>query len=353
VSDTAQRAADAVGRPAGGPAPAGGPWPVLRKAAIQAAQQREATVLVVVVLLVVYFGFISSAGRPTFFTSVNIINVGQIAAPIIIIAIGEVLLLICGEIDLSPGFVYLFAPFLMHYLIDFYGFPAIPAILVTLLMGLAVGWINGFLTVTLGLPSFIATLGTGFVLLGITLTTSNATQASIPATAAGVGKWIGGYSYAEIIWAVVLVAIFHIVLIRTRWGLHTIATGGNQLGAREAGINVARIKYGSFMITAVLGAFVGLQQAFQTSVIDPSAGGYTPMFYSVAAAVIGGTALLGGSGTIIGAFLGSMMLAVLTDGFFVIGISAYPLQYIFGAAILIAMIANVQLARLRATGRQR
>lgn len=353
MSEIVQRAADALGAPPSGQARSGGWWLRLRSAAALVARQREATVLVVVVLLVVYFGFISASGRTTFFTQVNMINVSQIAAPIIIIAIGEVLLLICGEIDLSPGFVYLLAPFVMHYLIDFYGFPVIPAILVTLAMGLAVGWINGFLTVTLGLPSFIATLGTGFVLLGITLTTSNATQASIPSAAVGVGKWLGGYSYAEITWAVVLVAIFHVILTRTRWGLHTVAVGGNQLGAREAGINVARIKYGSFMITGVLGALVGLQIAFQTSVIDPSSGGYTPMFYSVAAAVIGGTAMLGGSGTIIGAFLGSMLLAVLTDGFDVIGVSAYQLQYIFGGAILVAMIANIQLARLRATGRRR
>ncbi len=104
------------------------------------------------------------AGRSSFFGSVNLANLGQIAAPIIIIAIGEVLLLICGEIDLSPGFVYSFAPFLMYFLITYYGFPVILAILVTLLMGLFVGWVNGFLTVTLGLPSFIATLGTGFAL---------------------------------------------------------------------------------------------------------------------------------------------------------------------------------------------
>ncbi len=105
------------------------------------------------------------------------------------------------------------------------------------------------------------------------------------------------------------------------------------------------------MLTGLLGAFVGLQVAFQISIIDPTAGGYTPMFYAVAAAVIGGTAMLGGSGTIIGAFLGGIMLAVLTDGFEVIGISANPLPIVFGAAILIAMIANVQLTRLRERGR--
>jgi simple sugar transport system permease protein len=353
MSDTAQRAVDApAGPPAGPPTSASRLTGRLRDTAALAARQREVTVLVVVVLLMVYFGFISTTGRSSFFGSVNVINLGQIAGPIIIIAIGEVLLLICGEIDLSPGFVYSFAPFLMYFLIVYHGFPVIAAIGVTLLMGLFVGWVNGFLTLALGLPSFVATLGTGFALLGITLTTSNATQASIPASAIGIGSWIGSSNYAEIIWAVALVAIFHVVLTRTKWGLYTIAAGGNQLGAREAGVNVARVKYGNFMITGLLGAFVGLQIAFQTQVIDPSAGGYQPMFYSVAAAVIGGTAMLGGSGTIIGAFLGSIMLAVLTDGFNVIGVSAYPLNIIFGGAILIAMIANIQLARLRASGRR-
>ena len=352
MSETAQRQVGALGEPQAGPPPAGGIGPRLRTAVAAAGQQRELTVLVVVALLIVYFGFVSPIGRSTFFTSVDIINLGQIAAPIIIIAIGEVLLLICGEIDLSPGFVYTFAPFLMYFLITYYDVPVIVAMFLSLVMGLVVGWINGFLTVTLGVPSFIATLGTGFMLYGITLTTSDATQASIPPGAVRIGNWIGAFSYSEIVWAIALVAVFHVVLVRTRWGLHTIAVGGNQLGAREAGINVARVKYGNFMVTGVLGALVGLQIAFQTSVIDPSAGGYQPMFYSVAAAVIGGTAMLGGSGTIIGAFLGSVMLAVLIDGFDVIGISAYPINIIFGGTILVAMIANVQLARLRALGRR-
>jgi simple sugar transport system permease protein len=218
-------------------------------------------------------------------------------------------------------------------------------------MGLVVGWVNGFLTVTVGLPSFVATLGTGFALQGIMLITSHAEQSAIPVSVQGIGHWIGTYAWAEIGWAIFFAIILHLVLRRTRWGLHTIAVGGNQLGAREAGVNAAKIKYGNFMLTATLGAFVGLQVAFQTSVIDPGSGGYQPMFYSVAAAVIGGTAMLGGSGTIIGAFLGSVMLAVLTDGFNVIGVSANPLPLIFGVAILLAMAANVQFAKLRDRGR--
>jgi simple sugar transport system permease protein len=352
MSDTAERAADAFAGP-----PAGGPRvrhaeARLRRGLAVIGEQRELTVLVVVVLLVVYFGFLSSAVG-SFFERVNLINLSQIAGPIVIIALGEVPLLICGEIDLSPGFVYSFAPFLMYFLIVYHGFPVLLAIFAALAFGLVVGFVNGFATVTLGIPSFIATLGTGFILYGLTLSSSNATQATPTPNSLGIGKWIGGYGYSEIAWAIGLTVVCHIVLTRTKWGLHTIAVGGNLLGAREAGINVARIKYGNFMVSGLFGAFTGLLIAFQENVIDPNAGGYQPMFYSVAAAVIGGTAMLGGSGTIIGAFLGSAMLAILIDGFNVIGISAYPLNEIFGGAILVAMIANIQLTRLRASGRLR
>jgi simple sugar transport system permease protein len=217
------------------------------------------------------------------------------------------------------------------------------------------GWVNGFITVTLGVPSFITTIGTGFVMEGLALTFSHAEPSPTPPAVLSAGKWLGvpgnPWQWAPFVWAVVLVLIFHLVLTRTRFGLYTISAGGNLLGAREAGINVGRIKYGNFMITGFMGALVGLQTALYTNNVDPSAGGYQPMFYAVIAAVIGGTAMLGGSGTILGAFLGAIVLATLTDGFDIIGVSSNPLPIIFGGAILVAMIANVQLARLRGSGR--
>jgi simple sugar transport system permease protein len=346
VSDTVERAPETAGAAPGGPA-TGGLSGTLRRAAMVFAEQREATVLVVNILLVIYFWRAS----PDFLTQDNIANITWIVAPIAIIAIGEVFLLVCGELDLSVGFVLGFSGFLMHYLIDYYSVPAVLAVLLCLLMGVAVGFCNGFITVALGVPSFITTLGTGYILLGILLVTSHAYPATIPESASGVGKLLGSSTWAEIIWTVVLVAIFHVVFTRTRWGLHTIAVGGNILGASEAGISVPRIKYGNFMLTGFFGALVGLMVTFQTNSIDPSNAGYQTMFYAIAGAVIGGTALAGGSGTVIGAFLGALMLSILQDGFNLIGISANPLPIIFGGAILVAMIANVQLARLRRAGR--
>jgi simple sugar transport system permease protein len=316
-------------------------------------RQREATVLLVTVALLLYFGITHNS---TFATQTNAVDLlSEIMAPIAIIAIGEVLLLICGEIDLSVGFIYTFSPFVMLFAIDDYHIPAALAVILGLLSGVIAGWVNGFVTVTLRVPSFITTIGTGFILDGMALTFSHAEPQEIPPSSVSVGKFLGipgnPWQWAPFVWAAVLVLIFHVVLTRTRWGLYTISAGGNLLGAREAGINVNRIKYGNFMITGFMGALVGLQVAFYTNNVDPSAGGFTPMFYSVIAAVIGGTAMLGGSGTILGAFLGAIALATLTDGFDILGVSANPLPIIFGGAILVAMIANVQLARLRGAGR--
>jgi simple sugar transport system permease protein len=166
----------------------------------------------------------------------------------------------------------------------------------------------------------------------------------------GIGKWIATYSWSDLVWAIALTVVFHIVLTRTRWGLLTFAACGNLLGAREAGINVKRIKYGNFMISGTLGALVGLQTMYFTSNIAPTAGSYTPMFYAVAAAVIGGTAMLGGSGTIIGAFFGAIVLAILLDGLPIIGVSADPVNIVFGVIVLVAMVANVWLTRVRERG---
>jgi simple sugar transport system permease protein len=356
VSDTVESGGKVLGRAgpdggAGGKGNGGGQV-VVRSLAVF-GRQREATVLVVTVALLLYFGLTHTS---TFVTQTNAVDLlSELMAPIAIIAIGEVLLLICGEIDLSVGFIYTVAPFVMLFAITDYHLPSLVAVILGLLTGVVAGWVNGFITVTLGVPSFITTIGTGFVLLGLALVASHAEPSPTPPIALGVGKWLGvpgnPWQWAPFVWAVVLVAIFHVVLTRTRWGLYTISSGGNLLGAREAGINVGRIKYGNFMISGFMGALVGLQTAFYTNNVDPTAGGYTPMFYAVIAAVIGGTAMLGGSGTILGAFLGAIVLATLTDGFDILGISANILPVIFGGAILVAMIANVQLARLRGAGR--
>jgi simple sugar transport system permease protein len=350
VSETAQRSAGPVAGSGGDPGANNGLRSFLGRGGAAFLRQREASVLIVAIVLVIYFGFISSASS-TFFTKLNIINVSQGTAPYAIIAVGEVLLLVCGEIDLSVAYVWTLSPFLMYFFITDYHIPVFIAIVMALICGALIGAFNAFLVVRLKLPSFIATLGTAFIINGFMLQISQAQAKNLPGNSIGLGRYFGGFSYAEIVWAVIIVIIFQLIFTQTRWGLHTIATGGNLLGASEAGISVAKIKFGNFMVTSTLGAVAGILEAFRTNTIDPSAGGFTPMFYAVAAAVIGGTALAGGSGTVVGAFLGMLVLAILQDGFNLLGISSNPFLIILGAAILAAMVANVYLTRLRRAGK--
>jgi simple sugar transport system permease protein len=346
VSETAQRSdpdLDSAGRAAG---PAHGLMPLLLRARTVFLRQREASVFVIAAALVLYFGLSTT----NFFSNLNLANISYGTAAFAIIAIGEVMLLVCGEIDLSVGYVWTLSPFLMYFFIDYYSVPVILAVVLSLACGALIGFVNGFITVRLKVASFITTLGTSFVIYGFMLTTSHAQALSLPPNSLGVGSWLGGATWAEISWAAGLAVVFHIVLTRTRWGLHTVAVGGNLIGASEAGINVARVKIGNFMITGTLGALAGILEAFRTNTIDPSAGGYAVMFSAISAAVIGGTALAGGSGTVAGAFLGMLVLAILADGFNLRGISTNPYQIILGIAIIVAMVANVYLTRLRRAG---
>jgi simple sugar transport system permease protein len=312
-------------------------------------RRREASVAVVAIGLMIYF----QLSAPVFLTHDNLVNIAQAAAPTAIVAVGIVLLLVSGEIDLSVGMVFALAPFLMRYAVDFYGVPAIPAILLAFVLAAGIGFVNGFISIRLRVPSFVTTLGTFYFLQGVVLTTSHAYPAEIPEPARGdIQRWLGAGDWAELTWCLIIVGVFHVVLTRTRWGLHTISVGGNLLGATEAGIKATRIKIGNFMITSVLGAFAGIMEAFRVNTIDPNLGGGTGVtFTAISAAVIGGTALAGGSGTVIGAFLGAVVLAELQNGFNLIGISANPFFLVLGTAILVSMVANQYLSRLRRAGR--
>jgi simple sugar transport system permease protein len=306
---------------------------------------REASVFLVLVGLVIYF----QAANPAFLSEQNILSLAQFAVPYVVIAAALCMLLICGEIDLSVGQSFAFAPIIMYLAYEQLYLYLPLAVIVGLLAVTLVGLVNGLITVYLGVSSLITTLGMFFLLAGLNVTLTGGFPATTPETNY-VTQALGEYAWSGTIWAIIFVAVLQVVLSRTRWGLHTYATGGNPLGAREAGVSIARIKIGNFMLCGVLGGFVGIIEAFRISSIDPLAGGPDIVLLCIAAAVIGGTALLGGVGTATGAFLGALVLTVLRNGFTLQGISAYTFNIILGVAILVAMILNVYVARLRGAG---
>jgi simple sugar transport system permease protein len=305
---------------------------------------REASIAIAALALIVYFW----STAPAFLSIGNVANLAEYAATTAIIAAGEVMVIICAEVDLSVGMVYALAPFVMYFGHEA-GVPFGPSILLALVVAAIVGTINGFVTVVLQIPSFITTLGTLFVINGFTLTISNGYPVQ-PKSTPLVSNIFGGNPISQISWAIGITLALQFVLNKTRWGLHTIATGGNLLGAAEVGIKVGVIKTTNFILCSVLGGLAGILDAFRISSIDPLAGGTDIMFMAIASSVIGGTLLTGGSGTIIGAFLGAAVLGILKNGFTLSGVSAFTFDMILGAAILITMVINVRLSRLRAAG---
>ena len=305
---------------------------------------REASILLGCIVLAAYFQFSNSA----FLSLSNIKNLIDFTATTAIIGAGEVMVLVCGEVDLSVGMVYALVPFIMHFAAQD-GLPAGAAIVVALAAAGLVGLINGAITTLLSVPAFVTTLGAMFLINGLTLTISGGFPIE-PQAAAGFAAAFGGNPWARLGWAVAIAIVLQFVLSRTRFGLRTIATGGNLTAAAEVGIRVNSIKIRNFVLCSVLGGFAGIIDAFRIGSIDPLAGGSEIMFMGIASAVIGGTLLTGGSGTIVGALLGALALAILQDGFTLNGVSAFTFDMILGAAILVTMAVNVRLTLWRERG---
>lgn len=305
---------------------------------------REASILLACVILAVYFQWTNSA----FLSLSNIENLIDYTATTSIIAAGEVMVLVCGELDLSAGMVYALSPFIMYFAAEA-GLPAGAAIVLALAAAGLVGLINGAVTTLLSVPAFVTTLGTMFLINGLTLTISGGFPVQ-PNGAAAFAAAFGGSAWARLAWSLAIAILLQFVLSRTRFGLHTIATGGNLIAAAEVGIRVRSIKIRNFVLCSVLGGFAGVIDAFRIGSIDPLAGGSEITFAAIAAAVIGGTLLTGGSGTLIGALIGALVLGILKDGFTLSGVSAFTFDMILGVAILVTMAVNVRLTRWRERG---
>jgi simple sugar transport system permease protein len=302
---------------------------------------RETGILAVAVSLVLVFQVLNGA----FLTPTNLEVILQQAAEISFIAVGEVMVMVLAEIDLSVGNVFALAPFVLYFAVQAH-WPMVVGIALGLLAAGVVGLLNGLVTVRLQIPSFITTLGMLFALNGLTLIISGGYPVITP-NGGAINTVMGAGALAPFLWAAGVVVAWHLLLTRTRFGVYTIAVGSNPTASREVGIDVGRVRVLNFVLVAMLAALIGIIEAFRITSIDPLAGGTDLLLQGISAAVIGGTALTGGSGTIIGAAIGSFVIAALQDGLNLLGVNAYAFDLILGLAILAAMTLNLRMARIR------
>ncbi len=300
----------------------------------------------------------------SFGTISGIANWTDVASTLGIMAVAVALLMIGGEFDLSAGVMTGTTGLLMGLLSTEWGLSMWPAILVTFAFAACVGFLNGYMVVKTGLPSFIVTLATFFVLQGVNLGVTKAITGTV--RVAGLGD-VPGFESASnlfsstfwaphnfrisLVWWIAIAALATWVLARTRAGNWIFAVGGDANAARNVGVPVARVKIALFMTTSTAAALVGIIVALRLSSVQAGQGRGEEFTYIIAA-VVGGCLLTGGYGSAIGASLGALIVGMAFIG---IQFSGWNTDWRFlflGVILLLAVLVN-NLVRHRAEGARR
>lgn len=297
--------------------------------------------LVLVLIFLIIFSF-----RPSYLSVSTLANVGQRAAVYGIISLGIVYLLSMGEIDLSVGSIYAFTINAAGAMIMAGMNPWLAALL-GILIGVSLGAINGLLSNSLKKPVIIVTLGTLSMYRGLTLIiTAGTTLWGLPRDHpffVNLGGRLFGIPFILIIFFA-LTIILNIVYKKTRYGFLIRAIGSNSQAARLGGINIPRIRILTLMMVGGLCGISGMMTLAFFATGDPTIGsGYELL--AIAAAIIGGTSLSGGSGTITGALLGSFVIAMISSGIVQFGISANWSGFVTGAMIVASVAIDSFIRR--------
>ena len=284
--------------------------------------------------LLVLLWIVLSVATPSFASGNNIANLLRQGSMIAIMAVGQTFVIITGGIDLSVGAVVGFATVVVAMMINA-GFPIWLAILVTLLVGVAIGMFHGFGIVKMGLPPFIITLATLTSLRGIGLLMTNGNSININSdtfTAFSRNSFIG---IPNLFWMVILVGIpAYIFLHHSRWGRYLFSVGSNAESSRLSCVNVQRTIYMAYTLSGLCAAFVGVLLAARIGIGNPTqAEGWE--LQAIASSVIGGTSLFGAVGSVHGPLLGAFILATINNGANLLNVNSFWQRIITGALIII------------------
>ena len=304
------------------------------------------TLALVIVLLTLF------VPNGTFLTMRSISGIVNAATLTGMITIGVTLLMICGEFDLSVGALMAIGAF-VYGSITMNGGNSLLAVLLALALPAALGAVNGLLLIWTGIPSFIVTLGTQFIYRGALYVASTGIMLQTIAQVRVYGIFNGRMDVianaiqdanfrTSLLWLLGMVVLVQFLLVRTRFGNHVFAVGGSPGAARATGVNVNRTKLISFIISGTLAGMAGIMlfSQYKTAKIATGAG---EELNAIAAAVVGGTLLTGGSGSIVGALLGVLLISMLRTGIILLNVPFIPADNfvaVVGVTIVAAAIFN-------------
>ena len=333
--------------------------------------------------ILVFVFFLLVARDSGMFSSEGTLNWTIVSAQFAIIAVGACLLMIAGEFDLSVGSMIGFSGIVIALMSVTWGFPMWVAIITAFIVALSIGWLNGYIVVKTGLPSFIVTLAFLYILRGLTIflsiaTTNKTIIGGIKEKAegdwlaslfggkifTGLFSWLGEQGWISvfkggsragepivdgipmlIVWAIGLIICGHLLLTRTRFGNWIYAAGGEPQAAAYVGVPVNRVKILMFMFTAFCATVFATCQVieFGSAAADR---GLLKEFEAIISVVIGGALLTGGYGSVIGAALGALIFGVVQQGLFFANVESSLFRVFLGTILLLAVILNTYIRRM-------
>ena len=318
------------------------------------ARANSAQLGILGVFLTLWLIFIVSA--PNTFLSPRIYYAFMSSIPFFaIMAIPLTIVVIAKEMDLSFGSIMAMGMVAFSFIYNetaFIGNANIRvflAIIAALLAGTIIGWINGTIIVKVGIPSLVVTIGTQFFWRGAVLVLTSGANFSLEYIKATifypilVGK-IGGYLPMQMVWLIVITIIGWILLNRHRFGAHVYLTGDNINSAELMGVNTGRVRIQAFMLVGLVSAFAGLLYSFYVAYFWPSLGdGY--LLNTLASVFLGGTSVFGGTGTILGTFLGAFIIGAIEAATVAIGLTGFWTQLIYGFIIVLSVTMHTYLRK--------
>lgn len=297
---------------------------------------------VILAVFIVLFSVLNNQ----FLTPGNLMNILRQISMFGIVVVGYTMVMVSGGCDMSEGGQLAMCGMFAATLNVSYGVPAVVCILLTLVLGALFGFINGILMVTFNIMPLIVTLGTMLFFEGASYIISGGTAIF------GISdsfKWIGqgtvGPIPVPILLLVVIGVLGYVMLHMTYFGRQLYAMGGNPEAARLAGVDIKKYRVAVFTITGILAGMAGVIMAARTGSAQPSAGSSYP-FDCMTAVVLGGVSFAGGSGSMLGAMMGVIIIGVLNNGMQLIGLDSNMISCVKGIVLLIAIgIDSVQHVR--------
>lgn len=301
-----------------------------------ASSFKEFGVVIAMLLLVLFFSVTSDI----FLTANNLLNITRQVSVISLVAIGMTFVIITGGIDLSVGSIISFVGIITTSAIKDLGFSIPIAIIMGLLLGVVIGSVNGFLIAYIKMPAFITTMGMMTILRGLGyIYTKGYPIYDLPRSFRYIGQgYIGRIPFPTIILIFIAIIAF-IVLRKTIFGRHILAIGGNAEAAKIAGISDKRDVLIVYIMSGFISSIAAILMAARIGSGLPTIGtGYE--LDAIAAVVIGGAAMTGGTGTILGTILGSVILGVLSNGLSLLDVDSYVMNVISGLVVILAVFVD-------------